>query len=184
MKEILLIGGKARSGKDYVSDHIKNVLELNGKSVFKFAFADELKKYICILFNIDLDTLNSLKNSEEPFTKNGTTIRQCLQRLGTDIFSTYDKYYWTKIAANIINNTDYQYYIISDFRYPHETEIRSFVNNSKIYTINILGNPNNQIKANNHISETSLNEFSFDFVIDNSTHNFNIDNLIEILLNN
>lgn len=183
MKEILLIGGKARSGKDYVSEQIKNTLERNGKSVLKFAFADELKKYICILFDIDLKTLDELKNSEEPFTKSGTTIRQCLQRLGTDIFFLHDKYYWTKIAANIINSTHYDCYIISDFRYPHESEISSYVDNSKVYTANILGG-NALIKSNNHTSEISLDNFNFDFLIDNSTHNFNIDNLIDTLLNN
>ena len=62
MKKIILISGKARSGKDYIADLLKSKFEEDGKKVLKLAYADKLKEYLCVLFNLDLATLNDLKN--------------------------------------------------------------------------------------------------------------------------
>ena len=58
--KIILISGKARSGKDYLSQLLKERLEKDGLKVFKTAFADKLKEYLCILFNLSLEELNNL----------------------------------------------------------------------------------------------------------------------------
>lgn len=170
MKTIILVAGKARSGKDYISNKIIEELNSNECIAVKAAFADELKRNICTLLNISLDELNELKNSEEPFCKNGTTVRQMLQRFGTDIVRKFDELHWVKILAKFINETDYKYYFISDFRYPSEKEISKFIkDNYKIITVNIISN-NIKIKSNDHSSETSLSDYKFDMVIDNTDY--------------
>lgn len=184
MKKILFISGKAHSGKDYVSELIKSKLIEKGFTVSKFALADELKLYLCILLGIDLDTLNKLKNSEEAFCKNGTTVRQMLQRMGTDIFFNYiDKEYWIKVAGKKCEQYNTDFVIISDFRYPHETDVCKYCTYKPV-TVRINAN-NELIKSCAHPSEISLDDYNFDFYIDNGNYsltennvNIFIDNLI------
>lgn len=166
MKNVILINGKARVGKDYIADLITKDLEAKGKKVLRLAYADKLKDMICTMFNISKGELDILKNAENPYTLNGVTMRQILQRFGTEIINQIDTNFWVKSVKNIIDETNYDFYIISDFRYHKEFNYIKDCYNIK--TIQILGNES--IKANDHVSENSLDCFKFDFVVDNTDH--------------
>lgn len=185
MKKIILISGKARSGKDYIADLLKNKFEEDGKKVLKLAYADKLKEYLCILFNLDLATLNDLKNSEIPFCLNGLTMRQILQKFGTDIFTkNIDEMFWVKEAAKTIKNSDAEIILITDYRFNNERQIDSYVN-SKVLEIRISGT--NCIRSFNHISEFALDNNKFDYYYDNSDYTKtkeNIENLYNFIKNN
>lgn len=174
MKTIILFSGNARSGKDYISEKLKSHLEKTN-SVCKFAFADLLKQYLCILFNISLDELDKLKNTEEIFTKNNLTMRDLLQRFGTELFvNTIDKYYWTKQVANKILTTNSKYFIISDFRFLHELDISNYLpNDCIIKTVKIVNFE--QIKSSSHLSEKNLDNFKFDVIINNTNYSYSFD---------
>ena len=65
--------------------------------------------------------MNNLKNSEVPFTKNGLTMRNLLQKFGTDIFtSKIDKLFWIKETAKEIIEKNPDVVIISDLRFKDE----------------------------------------------------------------
>lgn len=163
--KIILISGKARSGKDYLSQLLKERLEKDGLKVFKTAFADKLKEYLCILFNLSLEELNNLKNSEVPFTKNGLTMRNLLQKFGTDIFTNkIDKFFWIKETAKEIIDKNPDIVIISDLRFKDEIEINKFVCASQI-AVRIISE--DSIQSSSHISENDLNDYTFDYYFKN-----------------
>ena len=163
--KIILISGKARSGKDYLSQLLKERLEKDGLKVFKTAFADKLKEYLCILFNLSLEELNNLKNSEVPFTKNGLTMRNLLQKFGTDIFTNkIDKFFWIKETAKEIIDKNPDVVIISDLRFKDEIQINKFVCASQI-AVRIISE--DSIQSSSHISENDLNDYTFDYYFKN-----------------
>lgn len=166
----VLIAGKARSGKDFITQCLLKHFENSRRR----ALADELKEYLCVLFNISLEELNELKNTEEEFTKSGTTMRQLLQRLGTDIFFTYvDKDYWIKALVKHVNANfkDCDYVFIPDFRYPHEyTDLKKYIDpDDEVLTVCIKGN-SETIKASEHISENAMEGYVYDYVFDNTDY--------------
>lgn len=158
---VITISGPARSGKDYVGNLLCEALP-NAKC---YAFADLLKEYVCELFNIDLETLNNLKNSGVAFTANGLTMRTILQRFGTEIFvNKVDKLYWVNKLKEKIQEENYDYVIITDARFRHEIECISDT------SFKMLIKTNDNIKECSHSSERDLDDYSFDFVINNENH--------------
>ena len=161
--KIILISGKARSGKDYLSQLLKERLEKDGLKVFKTAFADKLKEYLCILMKYFEN--DNLKNSEVPFTKNGLTMRNLLQKFGTDIFtSKIDKLFWIKETAKEIIEKNPDVVIISDLRFKDEIQINKFVCASQI-AVRIISE--DSIQSSSHISENDLNDYTFDYYFKN-----------------
>ena len=143
----------------------RKIREKDGLKVFKTAFADKLKEYLCILFNLSLEELNNLKNSEVPFTKNGLTMRNLLQKFGTDIFtSKIDKLFWIKETAKEIIEKNPDVVIISDLRFKDEIQINKFVCASQI-AVRIISE--DSIQSSSHISENDLNDYTFDYYFKN-----------------
>lgn len=154
---IITISGTARCGKNYVGDLLCEKLP-NAKC---YAFADLLKEYVCEMFNLDLKALDEYKNSTEPFTANGVTMRTILQRFGTEIFvNKVDKLYWVKKLKEKINSENYEYAIITDARFCHELD---FIGES----FKIFIKSNEEIAESNHISERNLDNYIFDYEINN-----------------
>lgn len=154
---IITISGTARCGKNYVGDLLCKKLP-NAKC---YAFADILKEYVCELFDIDIEILDYYKNYGEPFTANGVTMRTILQRFGTEIFvDKVDKLYWVKKLKEKINAENYEYAIITDARFCHELD---FIGES----FKIFIKSNEEIAESNHISERNLDNYIFDYEINN-----------------
>lgn len=154
---IITISGPARSGKDYIAGLLKE--RLNNAKLY--TLSSTLKEYLCEIFSLSLEELDRFKNSTEPFTVNGTTMRTILQKFGTEIFvNKVDKLFWVnKIKEKIIaDNVDYA--IITDARFLHEIE--SFNGALKIKVI-----ADDTIAENEHISERELDNYKFDYLIDN-----------------
>lgn len=177
MKTIFLFSGKAQSGKDYVSNKLKESLESKGFKVKKLAFADLLKDYLSTLLNISVEELERMKLEEKPFTANGLSIRQLMQRMGTELFrEKIDDMYWVRQTGKIIGTTDYDYYIISDRRFPNEFNVINYAcendkrNTYSIVTVRMLNN--DVIESSNHISENLLDSADSDITIDNTNHSY------------
>lgn len=154
---IITVSGTARCGKNYVGDLLCKKLP-NAKC---YAFADLLKEYVCEMLDIDIETLDYYKNCGGPFTTNGVTMRTILQRLGTEIFvNKVDRLYWVKKLREKINSENYDYAIITDARFCHELD---FIGES----FKIFIKSNEEIAESNHISERNLDNFNFDYVINN-----------------
>jgi|WetSurMetagenome_2_1015567.scaffolds.fasta_scaffold532931_2 hypothetical protein len=203
MKRIILLNGKAQSGKDTVYNYFEEILDKN--KCHRFAFADYLKE-ICkqyfywdgkkddqgrwLLINVGqilrgevefrdnkfiIDDRNYLYSSISYYIKVKKEYK-CL--FFGDIFSfiykniTPNKDFWVRYVYNQIQETNYEYNIITDFRFLNEFLYfdkygidEHFNKTYDLYTINIQRDNSLIIKDR---SENDLINFIFDYIIENN----------------
>ena len=149
---IIGICGHKGSGKDYLANILK---EYTGFKVVHFA--DPIKDILCEIFNISLDELNNLKNSEKTKIL-GTNMRSILQTFGTNIMQKFcGKRIWVDLVLKEDN------LIIADVRFQHEVDA-------------ILGKGGFIIKLDSpcldsHISESGIDKMPdscFKYIFDNT----------------
>jgi len=159
---IILISGKKRSGKDYVANLLHQKIT-NSKVI---AFADKMKEILSISLNIPIEELNEYKNKNKGlYVHSGcleftllTDFRKLLQNFGTDAMQkVFGKNVWTDL---VLKEYDGNPLIISDLRFKHEYNNLKHLNP---YTILVEGGDN----SDTHISEHDLDNFDFNFVINN-----------------
>ena len=159
--KILMISGKSGSGKDAVSFILKE--KLADKKILVIHFADLVKYYAFQYYN-----WNGEKNEEG---------RALLQKIGTTIMRGFDKDYWARIVAEFLAavSDSYDYALIPDWRFINEYEVVSSYNEN-IITIrvnryddkgNLYVNPALTPEQASHISENELDNFCFDYIIEN-----------------
>lgn len=182
---IIGISGKAQAGKDTVCkmivytiwyytfsqrlkpfgiDHYKECVIYYDTLLHNIGyqhtfFAKALKSCLSIILNKDLDKFEniSFKNSRIDWLNN-MTVRELLQKFGTAIRNEVCDDFWVKVCLK--NCTEDC--IISDVRFESEAKgIRDI--NGIIIRINRDG-----AGAGNHISETALDNYCFDYIIDNN----------------
>ena len=156
MRKIILINGKKRAGKDYVAKILKE--KLGNCEIMHYA--DALKQIISETFEISLEELDNYKNEnvEIIFNNRKTTFRRILQCFATEaIKPVFGNNIWKRIVLEKIKETNVEYIIIPDFRFPEEYIAGS-------YTVKVLGGE----QLDSHISEHALNNFKFDYIIDNT----------------
>ena len=166
---VILVSGKKRSGKNFVSDLIKERLTSHGYSVDLYAYADPMKEILCKTFGINLETLDYLKNEQIPVNfERGVvgvscgTMRTVLQNFGTEgMQSVFGKEVWKDCADKFINNSKADVVIITDFRFPTEMIEGSVL-------LKIRNDDVEDACKDTHISENLLKDFKFDFEIDNT----------------
>ena len=155
--KILGISGKARNGKDTAADIIKTKLEELGYSVLKASYGD-LVKYVCKTFF----NWNGEKDEK------GRTL---LQYVGTDIIRNQVPDYWVDFIADMLDffKSEWDYVLIPDCRFPNEIE-RMKERGFDVYSMRVIRDgfksdlTEEQLK---HISETALDDYTFDFVVHN-----------------
>ena len=182
IKTIYLFTGKAQSGKNYIARELNKALTSEHKTVLELSFAYKLKSFISTLFDMPIEEVDKWKLNEQPFTANGTTMREILQRFGTDIMRKHvDKDYWIKFVATRIVNTDYNYYLITDYRFPNELDVIDYIKlydlyNLTDYNVKVVKVINNStIKSSKHESELLTDVIDADIVIDNTDHKYKFD---------
>ena len=182
IKTIYLFTGKAQSGKNYIARELNKALTSEHKTVLELSFAYKLKSFVSTLFNMPIEEVDKWKLNEQPFTANGTTMREILQRFGTDIMRKHvDKDYWIKFVATRIVNTDYNYYLITDYRFPNELDVVDYIKlydlyNLTDYNVKVVKVINNStIKSSRHESELLTDVIDADIVIDNTDHKYKFD---------
>ncbi len=159
---IYLVSGLKRSGKDYVAEQLQHLIpEANIVHM-----ADALKDIMAITFNIPMSVLEELKNDETNVSAQKvplSNMRKVLQRFGTDAMHKYfGDTVWVDLLVKQLSYT--KTYIIPDWRFPIEYE-RLCESNLVVKTIRVV---DNNLKADEHISERALDGFEFDYVIDNT----------------
>ena len=182
---IIGISGKAQAGKDTVCkmivyiiwyytysqrlmpfgiDHYKKCMANYNTLLYNIGyqhtyFALYLKWCLSIILNKDLEKFEDInfKNSQIDWLNN-MTVRELLQKFGTAIRNEVCDDFWVKVCLK--NCTEDC--IISDVRFESEAKgIRDI--NGIIIRINRDG-----AGAGNHISETALDDYCFDYIIDNN----------------
>ena len=179
---IIGVSGKAQSGKDTVSkmiiytiwyyscsqrlfpfglDHYNRIYEIiiNSNYWYKTSFANKLKQCLGNILNVRVSQFedNEFKKSEIEWL--GITVRELLQKFGTAIRNEVCDDFWVKACLKDYNKNDN--WVISDVRFKSEAKgIKDL--EGILLRVNREG-----AGAGNHISEIDLDDYSFDYVINN-----------------
>ena len=163
--KILIISGKAGSGKTFVTEQIKQAYEkIYGWRVAIIAYADPLKMVAQNIYGWD-----GIK---------GPTGRALLQHLGTDVVQKNNKHCWANCVIEIIKGleSEFDLFIISDGRFLHEVDYmkETLPANYDIVTLRVEGNSSLKGEAAQHLSETELDDYDFDYYFPNQDHDVTI----------
>ena len=109
--KVILISGKARSGKDTVASIMHTKLTQKKKKVLVTHYAD-LLKYIC-------------RNYFNWNGKKDEKGRAMLQYVGTDIIRKQNPDFWANFVADMLGyfHENWDYVIIPDCRFPNEISV-------------------------------------------------------------
>jgi hypothetical protein len=170
---IILVSGKAGTGKSYFAEQLRKTFEYRGYNVEVQHFASVLKTIAKQYF-----WWNSVKDERG---------RKLLQHLG-DVGREYDKDIWVKNLIELRLLTSPQYpqdiIIIDDWRFPNEYQYLKNNLNYSIYTIEMIAPSREILKGDSakHISETALDGFNkYDFMIDNQEKADVIDSVKQVV---
>lgn len=163
MATIIGLSGYARSGKDTVADYL-----VGYHGFTKTSFADPMREALLRLDpNIDLDgyrmhlstALTAL--SWEEIKARSTEIRGLLQRLGTDVVrDMLGQDLWVEYAMSRLDADTPV--VFADVRFVNEANAIK-LHGGQVWRINRTGTG----AVNGHPSETALDGYDFDKVIDN-----------------
>ena len=145
---IFVIYGKARSGKNTITDYIKEYYNNKNMKVIDLIYAESIKNYAQKILNWD--------GSEE------TKPREFLQQLGTEIIRNQidSNFFINRMLQDIeVYSYFYDVIIITDARLKQEIEI-PYKKYEKVIRIKIEGNNSDLTdKQKQHITETALNNY-------------------------
>ena len=155
---IILVAGKAQHGKDSFSKFFKDQFEnhpYSQRKVLHIAYGDYLK-YVCGKYF----DWNGDKNEA------GRTL---LQYIGTDVARTNNDSIWVNVVIELVKGLGslYDFVVISDVRFPNEVtrwqdegyDIISVLVEREGFESELTD------EQKNHISETAMNDFNFDWEI-------------------
>jgi hypothetical protein len=157
---MLIIGasGKKRHGKDSLFETIASA---SNQRVHRFAFADALKKEVCAACGVTLEELNANKE----------LYRHLLQAWGTWRREHDGPEYWVKQLDNKLKSpwarTNVDIAVITDVRYPNEAELVK-ARGGIMVRVNRPNLTSLDLNADMHMSETALDSWNFDYVIQNN----------------
>ena len=157
---ILLVGGYLQSGKDLAADYICKKYGFE-----RFAFADCLKDEVSEFFGINRQSLDT-----GSLYDNGETVRDLLIRYG-DEKRKDDQAYWIKKVIRKIEGKRSDQVVIPDFRYPEEYHFcKEHFSSGLISTMKFY---RYDYPKRTDPSETSLENFPFDYYINNQKDIYN-----------
>ena len=148
MQKVILISGKAGSGKDTVANIMRRDLTISGKRVLVTHFAS-LLKFVCT----------------EYFDWNGAKDergRTLLQHIGTDVVRKQNPDFWVDFVITMLDffGDNYDVVIIPDLRFPNELLEMTWVG-FPVEHVRIESNDNRRglnSEQAKHESETALDE--------------------------
>lgn len=149
-------------GKDQSAIFLKEILEQDGKKVLTTHYAD-LLKYICKMF----------------FGWNGEKDdkgRSILQYVGTDVIREQNPNYWVGFIIEFLSmfKDEWDYVLIPDTRFPNEIDkMKDYFDTFALRINRIDFKSKLTDEQKNHISETALDNFGFDYII-NTISNLDI----------
>lgn len=164
--KILMISGKAGSGKTFLAGHIKRTYEnLYGWRVAILGFGDPLKMVARALYKWD--------------GEKGENGRHLLQQLGTNIVHPNNHLCWTNCIIEIICglSSEFDLFIIPDTRFEHEIDhVKDVFNGSNfdVITIRVIGKTDLSGTQAKHPSETDLDYYPFDYFFPNIDYDVNV----------
>jgi hypothetical protein len=176
MRYIILVSGFSKSGKDLLSDY----LILKKPNFVKLKIASDLKKTTAVKYDFDYK-LTLTQDGKCSIVENaGRTVRDLLineafvqkQEFGNNVFvaNTVNEINKLDFISNV-KKTGLKHIVISDFRFKNEFDyITNYIKSANIADTNIITVRVNRFENSpvNSDTETQLNEFNFDYTIDNT----------------
>lgn len=186
--KIIMISAKSHHGKDTVANIMRDHLERTGKHVLIIHFADLVKHYATDYYN-----WNGIKDEDG---------RALLQTIGTTLLRARWPEYWAEIVGKFLDaigdldSTRYgfDYVLIPDWRFINEFETITYyasLFNNSVTTVRIERyNENGTYYRNRdmtayqhaHVSECELDDFAFEWVIENRGTIDDLKDSIEVML--
>ena len=190
MAKLILVSGKKRSGKDYSTSLLAGSLRSRGYSVEVKSFAEPMKQIMSVIFGVSLGTIETAKNEPHNFpivmtqsnteanvVRFSTDMRQILQRFGSEAMKPiFGDDVWVRLMDQYVQSSSADFIIVPDFRFlieniPSATTIRIKCNLAE--------------SADQHVSEIELDDFVFDYVLNNDNHQLtqqDLNNFVTMLL--
>lgn len=186
--KIIFVTGKKQSGKDTAVKYIQNYLADKWVLSEQFSFADSLKHFLMMHFNLtyqqcygtneDKNTLTNILwdnfpdhirkeySSDSMVRRIGNmTAREVMQVFGSDICRAICADCWANALLNQIKSMEIDYALISDARFPNELDVFQGMD---VYIIRLLRNPyDDQHKSELALDNYNFNQFKNFAVIDN-----------------
>jgi hypothetical protein len=159
MSRIVLFAGDAQHGKTYAAKMLQEKLNSDNKTSLIINFADLLKFIAKTYFG-----WNGEKDK---------TGRELLQQLGTNVVRKRNPKFWVGFIINFIEvfSDDFDYFLISDFRFPDEHSCFDYLGKEVLSVKVVRTDFENELtdEQRNHPSETALDKFDFDYIIESKS---------------
>lgn len=187
MSKLILVSGKKRSGKDYTTSLIAESLRSRGHSVEVKSFAEPMKQIMSVIFGVSLGTIETAKNEPHNFpivmtqsntesnaVRFSTDMRQILQRFGSEAMKPiFGDDVWARLIYQYVQSSKADFIIVPDFRFLIEYMPSAI-------TVRIKCNLAESVDQ--HASEIELDDFVFDYVLNNDNHKLT-QKVIDIFVN-
>ena len=162
MKKIILISGKAHSGKDYCADYIAEQLKSKGYAVVRDMFAKYIKGYLKDYYEWDGVTKDDF-------------YRNKLQQLGTERIKedlNFKSFHAKRLMEDFqIVENDFDFFIVSDTRFKDEVYIPKAMFPNKVLDMRVnrtdIDVKKDLGELSQHKSEIDLDGFQFSEYINN-----------------
>lgn len=114
--KLIGVAGAAGSGKDTVAVHLSRF----GYTTVSFALP--LKRALSAMFGVDFVNMDR-RDKERPMESLGVTPRRLMQTLGTEWGrELIDPDIWVKALDLHIRQSDREFFVVSDVRFPNEVQ--------------------------------------------------------------
>ncbi len=186
MKKVILISGYKNSGKDFVAELLQK--QIVDSEVL--AFATPMKDIISTMFGISKSTLDEYKNNEDVIYVNDhhscptwvsklTDFRVIIQKFGSEAMKpVFGDDVWTDLMVENIHQLKCEYIIVSDWRFINEYQ---GINDSyEVVTVRV---DDHNLSAGEHDSEHQLDNFQFDYNLNNTDKDDTIKPQVNALAN-
>ena len=156
--QIILIGGKARSGKSTIANFMVEELKKQGKKPCELQIGQYIKYYAMKYFNWD--------------GKEETKPRSLLQELGTEVIRNKidPDFHIDRLIQDIeVLSYFYDTFIVSDVRMPVEIE-KPKTKFDNVVTLKMVRESDElNSKEQKHVTETALDSYDeIDYIVDNN----------------
>ena len=172
---VILVSGYKRSGKDTTAKMIKEIIEEStSQKVEIMSFAEPLKFIAKTIFGISDEKLDEYKNNYRGIYYYDdyneldilTNFREVLTKIGSDALKPiFGDDVWVKVIKEKMLKSNADVIIIPDFRFLVENAFKNSV------TIRIVNY--DIVNDSSHPSEIELDNFVFDYCLDNTKHRLN-----------
>lgn len=165
MGKLIGISGKIGAGKDLTGAMLMQSGSADGYLFRIKKFADTLKACAALILNCDVSKFEDHTFKSTPLGGNWgrLTPREFLQKFGTEVGRQIHPDVWVNSLFEGLGPYDHR--IITDVRFPNEADAIKRNGGVNIRVIRDIGTTGD---IATHASETALDDYPFDYIIDNS----------------